>query len=220
MVPEEGARPDLSLSKGTVVGAVASGKNAALEADRYLTAAPSAGGVQRAGDPLGARRLPVPIEAGFFGRKILSPFLLSAAPHTDGYAQMRKAYERGWSGGVMKTAFDNQPIHIPGGYLFGMGRTTLGNCDNVSDHPLDRVCGEVGRLIREYPDRLTLASTGGPITGRDDSDRAAWQANTRKLEEAGAMGMNTASPARRGATGPRATWSRRMPNSPPGSSTG
>jgi dihydropyrimidine dehydrogenase (NAD+) subunit PreA len=102
---------------------------------------------------------------------------------------MRKAYERGWPGGVMKTAFDNQPIHIPGEYLFGMGRATLGNCDNVSDHPLDRVCGEVGRLVREYPDRLTLASTGGPITGSDDSDRAAWQANTRKLEEAGAMGI-------------------------------
>ena len=111
---------------------------------------------------------PVPLEADFFGRRILSPFLLSAAPHTDGYAQMRKAYEHGWSGGVMKTAFDNVPIHIPAGYLFALTRSTYGNCDNVSGHPLDRVCREVERLVKEFPDRLTLASTGGPVTGNDD----------------------------------------------------
>jgi dihydropyrimidine dehydrogenase (NAD+) subunit PreA len=89
----------------------------------------------------------------------------------------------------MKTAFDNQPIHIPGGYMFVVGSSTYGNCDNVSGHPLDRVCAEVGQLIRHFPDRLTLASTGGPITGHDEEDRAAWQSNTRKLEEAGAMGI-------------------------------
>ena len=89
----------------------------------------------------------------------------------------------------MKTAFDNVPIHIPGAYMFVVGASTYGNCDNVSGHPLDRVCGEIGRLVREFPDRLTLASTGGPVTGRDDEDRAVWQSNTRKLEQAGAMGV-------------------------------
>ena len=54
---------------------------------------------------------------------------------------------------------------------------------------LDRVCREVERLVREFPDRLTLASTGGPVTGRDEEDRAAWQSNTRRLEGAGAMGV-------------------------------
>ncbi len=131
----------------------------------------------------------MPLDAEFFGRKIRSPFLLSAAPHTDGYAQMRKAYERGWSGGVMKTAFDNVPIHIPSEYMSVIGPSTYGNCDNVSGHPLDRVCGEVERLIKEFPDRLTLASTGGPVTGRDEADKAVWQSNTRKLESAGAMGV-------------------------------
>ena len=43
--------------------------------------------------------------------------------------------------------------------------------------------------MKEFPDRLTLASTGGPVTGRDASDKAAWQSNTRKLENAGAMGV-------------------------------
>jgi dihydropyrimidine dehydrogenase (NAD+) subunit PreA len=34
-----------------------------------------------------------------------------------------------------------------------------------------------------------MASTGGPLTGNDVSDRAGWQKNTKKLESAGAMGI-------------------------------
>ncbi len=44
-------------------------------------------------------------------------------------------------------------------------------------------------MSAEFPDRLTLASTGGPVTGCDEGDRAFWQSNTRKLEDAGAMGV-------------------------------
>ena len=183
---------DMLLGAATVVESVASGKNAALEADALILGKSRPKFKNRAksyailaGVPL----RPVPLDADFFGRKILSPFLLSAAPHSDGYAQMRKAYERGWSGGVMKTAFDNVPIHIPSEYMFALTRSTYGNCDNVSGHPLDRVCREVERLVKEFPDRLTLASTGGPVTGRDDEDQRVWQSNTRKLQNAGAMGV-------------------------------
>jgi dihydropyrimidine dehydrogenase (NAD+) subunit PreT len=183
---------DLVLGSSTVVESVASGKNAALEADAFIRRRPAPRIANRAksyaslpGTPL----LPVPIEADFFGRKILSPFLLSAAPHTDGYVQMRKAYEAGWAGGVMKTSFDNVPIHIPSEYMFVVGCTTYGNCDNVSGHPLDRVCKEAARLVKEFPDRLTLCSTGGPVTGNEENDKCVWQSNTRKLEAAGAMGV-------------------------------
>ena len=131
----------------------------------------------------------MPLTADFFGRAIASPFLLSAAPPTDGYEQMRKAYEAGWAGGVMKTAFDGVEVHIPSRYMFAFDRTTFANCDNVSGHALERVCREVERLRREFPDRLTLASTGGPVTGHDEFDRRGWQANTAKLEGAGACGI-------------------------------
>ena len=183
---------DMILGSATVVEAVATGKNAALEADAFLRGEKLPRFKNRAKSRAilaGMDLCPVPLESEFFGRKIRSPFLLSAAPHTDGYVQMRKAYECGWSGGVMKTAFDNVPIHIPSEYMAVVGPSTYGNCDNVSGHALDRVCGEVGRLIQEFPDRLTLASTGGPVTGRDESDKAGWQSNTRKLESAGAMGV-------------------------------
>ncbi|MFH1351985.1 MAG: 4Fe-4S dicluster domain-containing protein, partial [bacterium] len=95
----------------------------------------------------------------------------------------------GWAGGIMKTSFDGVPIHIPGEYMHTFSETTYGNCDNVSGHTLSRVCGEVRRLVKEFPDRLTMASTGGPVTGNDKEDRKGWQANTRKLEEAGVMGI-------------------------------
>jgi len=183
---------DMILGSATVVEAIATGKNAALEADAYLHGErpPRIRNRAKSHAVLGGLNLcPVPLEAEFFGRKIRSPFFLSAAPHTDGYAQMRKAYERGWSGGVMKTAFDKVPIHIPSEYMAVVGPSTYGNCDNVSGHPLDRVCLEIGRLIKEFPDRLTLASTGGPVTGHDEADKAVWQSNTRKLESGGAMGV-------------------------------
>ncbi|HNS74358.1 MAG TPA: 4Fe-4S binding protein, partial [bacterium] len=123
--------------------------------------------------------------------------------HSDGLLQMRTAYEKGWAGAVIKTAFDNVPVHIPGGYMFVLGPSTYGNCDNVSGHPLDRVCREVEALVREFPDRLTLASTGGPVTGDDDADRAAWQSNTRKLEAAGAMGIEYSLSCPQGGDGTR-----------------
>jgi len=48
---------------------------------------------------------------------------------------------------------------------------------------------EVDQLVKMYPDRLTIASTGGPVTGNDEKDKAGWQANTRKLETSGVMGI-------------------------------
>ncbi len=68
---------------------------------------------------------------------------------TDGLEQMNKAYEPGWAGGIMKTAFDNVPIHIPAEYMFTFNPHTYGNSDNVSGHPLDRVCREVEQLDQE-----------------------------------------------------------------------
>jgi len=183
---------DILTGPKTVVQAVASGKNTALEIDAYLMCGmkpiiekPTKSYYVLPGyDPV-----PVSLETDFFGRKIISPYIISASPSTDGLEQMTKAYEAGWAGGVMKTAFDNVPIHIPGEYMFTFNPLTYGNSDNVSGHPLDRVCREVEQLVREWPDRLTMASTGGPVTGHDDSDSAGWQSNTRKLEAAGAMGI-------------------------------
>ena len=183
---------DISTGPSTIVQATASGKNAALEIDAYLNklSKPIIKSKTKSYFYLpGYAHTPVSLETEFFGRKIISPYLISASPSTDGLDQMLKAYDAGWAGGVMKTAFDNVPIHIPGEYMFTFSPTTFGNSDNVSGHSLDRVCREVEQLIKLWPDRLTLASTGGPVTGSDDNDSAGWQSNTKKLESSGAMGI-------------------------------
>ena len=183
---------DMLTGPKSVVQAVASGKNAALEIDTYLKKQPKPiiekPTKSRYALP-GYNPVPVSLATDFFGRSIRSPYLLSASPMTDGLDQMQKAYEAGWAGAIMKTAFDNVPIHIPAEYMFTFSQSTYANADNVSGHPLDRVCREVEQLIKKWPDRLTMASTGGPVTGHDENDKAGWQSNTKKLEAAGAMGI-------------------------------
>jgi NADPH-dependent glutamate synthase beta subunit-like oxidoreductase/dihydroorotate dehydrogenase/Pyruvate/2-oxoacid:ferredoxin oxidoreductase delta subunit len=183
---------DISNGPTTVVEAVASGKNAALEIDAHLRGISKLGiekNTKSRESLAGYNPVPVSLETDFFGRPIHSPYLLSASPLTDGLNQMTMAYEHGWAGAIMKTAFDNVPIHIPSEYMFTFSPLTYGNSDNVSGHPLDRVCREVEQLIKKWPDRLTLASTGGPVTGQDENDKAGWQSNTRKLEASGVMGI-------------------------------
>ena len=125
---------DVITGPKTVVQAVASGKNAAIEIDAYLKGEnkPVIKQLTKSYYLLpGFRRLPVTLETEFFGRPIISPYLISASPSTDGVQQMTRAYKAGWAGGVMKTAFDNLPIHIPGEYMFAFSPLTYGNSDNV-----------------------------------------------------------------------------------------
>lgn len=183
---------DMLTGPRTVVEATASGKNAALEVDAYIkkVAKPEINKSTKSYFTLpGYEPKPVSLETDFFGKKIISPFLISASPSTDGFDQMEIAFKTGWAGGIMKTAFDNIPIHIPAEYMFTFNPLTYGNADNVSGHSLDRVCSEVEKLVKKWPDRLTMASTGGPVTGMEDCDAKVWQSNTRKLESAGAMGI-------------------------------
>jgi dihydropyrimidine dehydrogenase (NAD+) subunit PreT len=183
---------DISYGPTTVVEAVASGKNTAMEIHAWLKKQelPEISRTTKSTFRMpGYNPVPVSLETDFFGRPIHSPYLLSASPLTDGFEQMNIAYEHGWAGGIMKTAFDNIPIHIPSEYMFTFNALTYGNADNVSGHPLDRVCREVEQLIKMWPDRLTMASTGGPVSGHDENDRKGWQSNTRKLEASGVMGI-------------------------------
>jgi len=181
---------DVVNGPSTVVEAAAAGKNAAADVDFFLMGGKKPRvekAVKSEVTVPGYQFEPVSLETDFFGRRISAPFLLSASPATDGFEQVKAGYEAGWPGAILKTAFDNLPIHIPGEYMNCFTEKTWGNCDNVSDHTLDRVCSEVKRLIKLYPDRLTGASTGGSVTGNDEADKMSWQGNTGKLERAGAM---------------------------------
>ena len=180
---------DCIEGSSTVVEAVASGKNCALEIDNYLKNKKMLIRDRKKSNYVlnGRNMINVDLSVDFFGYKMKSPFMISASPHSDGFKQVKIAYENGWPGVIMKTAFDGVHIHIPSEYMFIFDELTYGNSDNVSEHPLDKVCKEIEKLRKLYPDRLTGASTGGPVTGDDEKDKKVWQSNTKKLENAGAM---------------------------------
>jgi dihydropyrimidine dehydrogenase (NAD+) subunit PreA len=175
-----------------VVEAVAGAKNAALEIEAYLESMekPIFENKKKSYTAVpGFNKIPVSLETDFFGTKYPNPFMLSAAPPSDGLEEMRLAYKAGWAGGVMKTAFKKTDIHIPGEYMYYFNKDTYANCDNVSGHSLERVCQEVKTLVKEFPDRLTVISTGGPVSGNDAADKAGWQENTKMAEQAGAKAV-------------------------------
>ncbi len=183
---------DYKNGASTVVEAVASGKNCAKRVDasiNNIVISKTENDLHSDIELHGTIKHPIDISCDFFGKTLQSPFILSAAPPSDGYEQMKKALDAGWAGGVMKTVFDGLDIHIPGEYMFKITNDTYANCDNVSGHPLERAAKEAAQLVEEYPDRLIMVSTGGPVTGNDEEDKAVWQSNTKKLEAAGVHGV-------------------------------
>lgn len=94
---------DIVNGPTTVVEAVASGKNVAARVEAYLseeTAPEIAVPIKSEIVLPGYNPTPVSLETDFFGRKLINPFLLSAAPPSDGYDQMETAYRAGWAGGI------------------------------------------------------------------------------------------------------------------------
>jgi dihydropyrimidine dehydrogenase (NAD+) subunit PreA len=180
-------------SATTVVEAVASGRNCATEILQTLNIPVDAKlGEKHVKSHIGLEDKyikQVSLKSDFFGREIKSPFILSAAPPSDGYEQVKKAYQAGWAGAVMKTAFDALDIHIPHDYMFEFNQDTYANCDNVSEVPLRKVLENASRIIKEFPDRLTIVSTGGPVTGHDKDDKVVWQANTKLIDSAKVHGV-------------------------------
>ncbi|MCX7641991.1 MAG: FAD-dependent oxidoreductase [Elusimicrobiales bacterium] len=181
---------DFLNGSSSAVEAIASGKNAAIELDSYIKSIPQKTIKKHINSNVqlkGFNPEPIPLKCNFFDYILDCPFLISASPHSDGFEQAKKAYEEGWAGVIMKTVFDNVPIHIPSEYMFKFSEDTYGNCDNVSERALDKAAKDIEKLRKLFPHKLTAISTGGPVTGKDDNDRKVWQSNTKKLENAGAL---------------------------------
>ena len=133
---------------------------------------------------------PCPLSLNFFDFELESPFVLSASPLTDSLEVIEKAYEQGWAGVVLKTAFDGEsPVHVPSEYMTRHGKETWGNCDNVSARSIRDVIEDIKILKKKWPGKWTAASTGGPVSGNDQADRLVWGSNTRALEDAGACAI-------------------------------
>jgi len=124
------------------------------------------------------------LSVNFCGIRFPNPFILSAAPPTDDLDMVRRAFEAGWAGAVLKTTSveDNPvPIRYPMMSATDLGPqrvTSLGNIDLISEHHVDVVEARVRALKQEFPDHVVAAS----IMGSKQED---WESLVHRLETAG-----------------------------------
>jgi dihydropyrimidine dehydrogenase (NAD+) subunit PreA len=120
----------------------------------------------------------------FLGIHFENPFILAAAPSTDNLDMVRRGFNAGWAGAILKTTsvegtkvdlcypmmstFDHE-----GRKLFGMG-----NIDLISEHHIDIVEHNVRTLKKEFPSKMVAASI---MAGRKED----WQLLVERLERAG-----------------------------------
>ena len=120
----------------------------------------------------------------FLGLRFENPFILAAAPSTDNLEMVRRAFQMGWSGAILKTtSVEGTRVDLAypmmstfnhdGKKLFGMG-----NIDLISEHHIDRVEHNVRELKKEFPAKIVGASI---MAGRKED----WQSLVVRLEKAG-----------------------------------
>lgn len=125
------------------------------------------------------------LSVDFCGIRFEHPFLLSAAPPTDDLDMVRRAFDLGWAGAVLKTTSVEGtlvPLKYPMMSSTDLGPqrvASLGNIDLISEHHIDVVERRVETLKREFPDRVVAASIMG-------SHRENWETLVQRLEAAGA----------------------------------
>jgi dihydropyrimidine dehydrogenase (NAD+) subunit PreA len=120
----------------------------------------------------------------FLGLRFENPFILAAAPSTDSLEMVRRAFQMGWAGAILKTtSIEGTRVDLAypmmstfnhdGKKLFGMG-----NIDLISEHHIDKVEYNVRELKREFPRKIVAASI---MAGRKED----WQSLVVRLEKAG-----------------------------------
>ncbi len=125
------------------------------------------------------------LRATFCGITFENPFVLAAAPPTDDLDMLRRGYEAGWAGAVLKTtSVPGTPVILKYPMITGIeweGRSlaAMGNIDLISEHHADIICERIAVLKKEFPEKVTIGSIMG-------STRSDWQTLVGMLEEAGA----------------------------------
>jgi len=120
----------------------------------------------------------------FLGLRLENPFILAAAPSTDNLEMVRRAFQMGWAGAILKTtSVEGTRVDLAypmmstfnhdGKRLFGMG-----NIDLISEHHIDKVEHSVKELKRDFPEKIVAVSI---MAGRKED----WQALVVRLEKAG-----------------------------------
>ncbi len=125
------------------------------------------------------------LKVTFCGVPFENPFLLAAAPSTDELDMVRRAYESGWAGAVLKTTSvvgTRVPLRYP---LLAASADAnrklyaLGNIDLISQYHVDVVAERIQTLAREFPEKVTVPSIMGATLEQ-------WKTLVHICEQAGA----------------------------------
>ena len=117
------------------------------------------------------------------GVKLENPFLLSSSIVGSTYEMCKRAFDQGW-GGVCTKTICIMPIEESSprfSVLKDWDETFIGfkNIEQLSEYSVEKNMEMIGRLKREYPSKVIIAS----IMGRDEKE---WEYLAREVTKAGA----------------------------------
>ncbi len=134
----------------------------------------------------------VDLSATFCGIRFPNPFVLSSAPPTASGEMIRRAFDAGWGGAVIKTlayapsAADNWNVTPRIASLRYQDREIgISNFELASPRALDLWMREIGEIKRDYPDRALIASLMHTMKPCDEQ----WVTLAKMCEDAGADGI-------------------------------
>lgn len=125
----------------------------------------------------------VDLTVDFCGLHFKNPFILSAGPPTARTDMIKRAFDAGWAGAVVKT-FKTAPtpnVSPRFASISSEEKKMIGfvNIELSNEYRLDDELPKIRSLKREYPDHVLLA---GIMAGMKASE---WQEMARKLQDAG-----------------------------------
>ncbi|MFP4497627.1 MAG: NAD-dependent dihydropyrimidine dehydrogenase subunit PreA [Vulcanimicrobiota bacterium] len=126
----------------------------------------------------------VDLSVEFCGVKFPNPYVLAAAPPTDKPDMIRRGFEAGWGGAIIKTlSVKEEPVSLVYPMMHGRGHQGkplmgLENIDLISEHDVDVWLPEITKIKQEFPDNILIASIMA-------SSREDWQDLVSRLQEAG-----------------------------------
>jgi dihydropyrimidine dehydrogenase (NAD+) subunit PreA len=137
----------------------------------------------------------------FTGVKFENPFLLSSAPPTESENNIRRAFDAGWGGVVVKTIGLHPVVNVYGARTkfirttpetneismkkrAGAALHSSWNWELISDKPLEWWIPVIQRLKADYPHKVVVASI---MAGSgSDKEYGAWQQLAQGTQDAGA----------------------------------
>ena len=122
------------------------------------------------------------LSVNYLGVKCQNPFFLSSSPVGGNYDMVRKCYETGWAGCFFKTVgifvADECSPRFDQTNKEGLPWLGFKNMEQISDKPTELNFEYMYRLVRDYPEHVTVATIMG-------SSEEEWKQLAKMCDEAG-----------------------------------